>query len=96
MNSAVLDTIDLVEELRLRRWARLNHVPIDERELDWHPIVLDEMSLKDAELEQLSLASQIATFAPLTERLPGLHAPHRTHTPRFLASPQRSGELHYT
>ena len=96
MNSAVLDTIDLVEELRLRRWARLNHVPADERALDWHPIILNEMSLKDAELEQLSLVSQNATFAPLTERLPGLHAPHRSHAPRFLASPQRSGELHYT
>jgi len=96
MNSAASDSIDLVEELRLRRWARINHVPADERPLNWHPIVLDEMSLKDAELDQLSDAAPSGTFAPLEEPLPGVHAPHRAHGPRFLASPQRSGELHYT
>jgi hypothetical protein len=96
MNPSTMDTVDLVEELRLRRWARINHVPADERDLDWHPIILNEMSLKDSELEELSLASSTATFAPLGERLPGAHAPHRAHGPRFLASPQRSGELHYT
>jgi hypothetical protein len=96
MNPAAIDTIDLVEELRLRRWARTNYVPADERDLDWHPIILDEMSLKDAELEELSVGPSTATFAPLGERLPGAHASHRAHGPRFLASPQRSSELHYT
>lgn len=96
MNASAMDFVDLVEELRLRRWARINHVRADERDLDWHPIILEEMSLKDAELEELSLAPPTATFAPLGERLPGVHASHRAHGPRFLASPQRSGELHYT
>jgi hypothetical protein len=89
-------SVDLVEELRLRRWARINHVPADQRNLDWHPIILDEMSLKDAEMDEVSVASSSTMIAPLGERLPGAHASHRAHGPRFLASPQRSGELHYT
>lgn len=42
-------SIDFIEELRLRRWARENYVPSAERDATWHPIVLDEMSQKDAE-----------------------------------------------
>ncbi|MCZ2341999.1 MAG: hypothetical protein LC104_09415 [Bacteroidales bacterium] len=42
-------SIDFIEELRLRRWARENYVPSAERDATWHPIVLDEMSRKDAE-----------------------------------------------
>ena len=41
--------IDLIEELRLRRWARENYVPAPKRERNWHPIVIDEMSKKDRE-----------------------------------------------
>ena len=41
--------IDLVDELRLRRWARMNFVPADERSSNWHPIILDEMQAQDAE-----------------------------------------------
>lgn len=43
-------TIDLVKELRLRAWARRNHVPTDERRSSWHPVVLDEMAIRDNEL----------------------------------------------
>jgi hypothetical protein len=39
--------VDAIEELRMRRWARENYVPPDERSRGWHPIVLDEMSRKD-------------------------------------------------
>ena len=42
-----LADIDFIEELRLRRWARENYVPTDEREGSWHPVVLDEMRSKD-------------------------------------------------
>lgn len=42
-----LADIDFIEELRLRRWARENYVPTDEREESWHPVVLDEMRNKD-------------------------------------------------
>lgn len=43
------DDVDLIEELRLRRWARENYVPVRERDNSWHPIILDEMSRKDQE-----------------------------------------------
>ena len=42
--------IDLIEEFKLRRWAREHYVDSDDRDSDWHPVVLDEMSQKDMEL----------------------------------------------
>ena len=48
MGSGVLD-LDLIEELRLRRWARENYVPPDKRQRSWHPVVLEEMRNKDHE-----------------------------------------------
>lgn len=50
MLSGVAAELDFIEELRLRRWARENYVPASERQLSWHPVVLDEMHRKDAEL----------------------------------------------
>jgi hypothetical protein len=53
--SAVLELeverdIDVIEEMRLRTWARQNYVPADERDDDGvHPIILDEMLRKDHE-----------------------------------------------
>jgi hypothetical protein len=41
--------IDLIEELRLRRWARENYVPPDRRSRTWHPVVHEEMKKKDHE-----------------------------------------------
>ena len=41
---------DLVQELRLRRWARENYVPVDLRDQTWHADVLDEMCRRDQEL----------------------------------------------
>ncbi len=48
MSSSVVD-LDLIEELRLRRWARENYVPSGQRQTGWHSVVLDEMSKKDFE-----------------------------------------------
>ncbi|HZT81794.1 MAG TPA: hypothetical protein VFA26_16325 [Gemmataceae bacterium] len=42
--------LDFIEELRLRRWARENHVPPELREATWHPVILDEMARKDLDL----------------------------------------------
>ncbi len=39
--------LDFIEELKLRRWARENHVPASERNRSWHPVVHEEMKLKD-------------------------------------------------
>lgn len=56
MNAATLVTgphtsqeIDPIEEMRLRTWARRNYAPAGERSLDWHPVVLEEMALRDRE-----------------------------------------------
>ena len=49
MQSSVLADLDFIEELRLRRWARENFVPVEQRLPSWHPIVLDEMDRKDGE-----------------------------------------------
>ncbi len=49
MTSSVLSELDLIEELRLRRWARENYVPRGQRQKSWHPIVHDEMKKKDGE-----------------------------------------------
>ena len=50
MSSGVLELdLDLIEELRLRRWARENYVPPENRQRTWHPIVHEEMHKKDNE-----------------------------------------------
>ncbi len=49
--------LDFIEELRLRRWARENYVPADERDTAWHPIILEEMRHKDGEVSEVVLVS---------------------------------------
>ncbi len=44
-----VNSVDPVEEIRLRTWARKHYASPAERDEDWHPIVLDEMSRKDQE-----------------------------------------------
>ena len=64
--------IDLVDELRLRRWARMNFVPAADRNGNWHPIILDEMQVQDGEAKMPSLSGpkwltqlpQIAAISP--------------------------------
>lgn len=41
--------VDAVEEMRLRAWARRNYTPADDRDVEWHPVILDEMRRKDRE-----------------------------------------------
>lgn len=40
---------DVVEEMRLRTWARQNYAPTEQRDKEWHPVILDEMKRKDKE-----------------------------------------------
>jgi hypothetical protein len=49
MPSSVVAEVDLIEELRLRRWAREHYVPADRRESSWHPVIIDEMVRKEHE-----------------------------------------------
>ena len=53
MLSSVAAELDFIEELRLRRWAREHYVPRGERELSWHPVILDEMARKDLEADEV-------------------------------------------
>ena len=53
----MLSNVDFIEELRLRRWARENYVPADERDTAWHPIILEEMHRKDGEVHEAVLVS---------------------------------------
>jgi len=48
MHSTVME-LDFIEEIRLRCWARENYVVADDRDDNWHPIVLEEMRKKDLE-----------------------------------------------
>ncbi len=50
MLSSVAAELDFIEELRLRRWARENYVTRTQRQLSWHPVILDEMDRKDEEM----------------------------------------------
>jgi len=50
MGSSSLADLDLIEELRLRRWARENYVSAERRQSTWHPVVLEEMKSKDVEV----------------------------------------------
>lgn len=49
MSTSPAMEVDFIEELRLRRWAREHYVPVADREVNWHPIIWDEMSRKDEE-----------------------------------------------
>jgi hypothetical protein len=53
MLSSVVSEVDFIEELRLRRWAREHFVPRNEREMSWHPVILDEMDRKDREMTEV-------------------------------------------
>lgn len=47
--------LDVLEELRLRRWAREHYVSSAERDATWHPIVREEMEQKDREIADAEL-----------------------------------------
>lgn len=42
--------LDPISEMQLRTWARTNYCTPQDRESDWHPVILDEMARRDAEL----------------------------------------------
>jgi len=62
-NGAVLDEIDFIEELRLRRWARENFVPPELRQDTWHPVILEEMVRKERENHLTDAVRVMATSA---------------------------------
>jgi hypothetical protein len=59
-------SLDLTRELGLRRWARANYVPPDQRLPTWHPVVLDEMARRDSELAEMTPPAPLsARYVPL-------------------------------
>jgi hypothetical protein len=60
MGSGVLVELDFIQELRLRRWARENYVPSEQRDTSWHPVILDEMNKKDDETEVVQIVTSRA------------------------------------
>lgn len=86
--------VDLVEELRLRRWARLHHVPADERDGDWHPVIHDEMRRKDVEADGTD--REVSPYVPLAPETARLHQPHEREAPYFFTTPAPADQLHYT
>lgn len=89
-------TLDLVEELRLRRWARLHHVELDKRRADWHAVILDEMQRKDVELSEQQPFDAGSRRVPIATGRRDFHAAHIAATPRFLSVVNSRAELHYT
>ncbi|MCA9039721.1 MAG: hypothetical protein KDA65_05165 [Planctomycetaceae bacterium] len=89
---------DIVKELRLRSWARQNYVALADRSKDWHPIVLNEMQRRDAEIlateaehaewQQMKAApTHVVPLIPSS--LLALHAAHQQiPAPKFLSQPQ--------
>lgn len=63
MSSSVLADVDFIEELRLRRWARENFVPANQRNTTWHPIVLEEMGRKDGDMGAADVSLLLTTQA---------------------------------
>ena len=65
-NHCDIDRVDLIKELRLRRWARSNYVPTEQRNYTWNPVVLDEMLRKDQELRERACDRAIrSSYVPL-------------------------------
>lgn len=64
-----MNSVDMVRELRLRRWAREHYVPPARRDESWHPIVLEEMQIRDKELSApvitFSASAALSTVGPV-------------------------------
>ena len=90
MSNVDLDTTDLIQELRLRKWAREHYVNERDRNDDeWHPVVLDEMRRKDDEFRMLCSRQTIVTsYVPLAPT--SSHIVHNGHIDRFGLPAQHS------
>ena len=61
-----MSRLDLGRELGLRRWARANYVPPEQRPATWHPVVISEMLARDGELTEMSSPAHVAPrYVPL-------------------------------
>lgn len=82
--------LDFVEELQLRRWARQNYVAATDRRVDWHPVVREEMQLRDAEMIVKTRTREPAsTYVPLAPTdIQRIHPGHEAvHSPSVAMEP---------
>ena len=80
--------MDLLKELRLRRWARENYVAPSARDASWDAVVLDEMRLRDEEVAKADLVAAATRIVPLMPITLFLDGPHPgPPTPHFLTKP---------
>jgi len=61
-------SLDLLQELQMRRWARINYVSKDNRDPAWNAVILTEMELKDQELDEQN-RNDGSNFVPLEPTL---------------------------
>jgi hypothetical protein len=93
--------LDLIEELKLRRWARLNYLPPEERSQDLHPVVLNEMQLRDEEAGQ-GVRHDVDGAAIVPLNPDGVHPLHHPERPHFMEPHCRQSdrtapvEMHYS
>ena len=82
MPDAINYEVDIVEELRLRRWARENYLPPGERDSQ-HPVVAHEMRLRDAEvIIEARCREPVGAFVPLAPApIREIHAAHDVPAP---------------
>ncbi|MCA9109477.1 MAG: hypothetical protein KDA52_05995 [Planctomycetaceae bacterium] len=107
-----LETVDFVEELRLRRMAREQYLPPSQRS-GLHPITLDELHRMDSEGiepvihpdddtvltdDQAETHSLFGSrIVPLMPSLPGWHGPHEIAGPHAQShAPVEREGMHYT
>ena len=70
--------LEMTHELRLRRWARLFHVPATERDPLWHPVILEEMEQRDRDVDLI--AEDAPTSGSRCDRAHSLQAAHMLQT----------------
>ncbi len=75
LDSCLDSDLDLVEELKLRTWARQNYVPANQRSAEWHPVVLQEMSQRDAEVPPRPSDSEIPSYPEISAQRSPVNAP---------------------
>lgn len=94
--------IDMIEELMYRCWARRNYLPLELREANWHPIILEEMALRDEELfEELPQHESMdrtfgSGFVPLVPSITHFVHPAQSEIrePHYLTAPGSEGSYY--
>ena len=91
-----LADLDVVTELRLRRWARERYVSREDRNPTWNFVVLDEMERKDRELAgEDAVGRPSYQFVPLEPRRFRIEGAHNLDGGPT-CTPETSNELYYT